>query len=239
MNKNHSTLPRYQQIKQFILDKIERGEWTEAKKVPSENQLCEQFSVSRMTARKALQELTASGVLMRQQGLGTFVAPSKSQSSMLAVRNIADEIRERGHGYSNRVLFLDAEKASEAVAISLELPESATVFHSIIVHYENGEPLQWEERHINPHFAPNYLDQDFSQETPNVYLNRVAALTEATHVVEAVLPSESVAGLLSMEPGAPCLRILRRSWCRRGVVSLAKLMHPGDRYRLGDHLQFT
>ncbi|MFK0570155.1 histidine utilization repressor [Endozoicomonas sp.] len=236
---NQNVLPRYQQIKHFILDKIERGEWSEFKKVPSENQLCQQFSVSRMTARKALQELTASGVLVRQQGLGTFVAYSEPQSSMLTVRNIADEVRERGHGYSNRVLLLETEKASEAMALSLELPESATVFHSIIVHYENDLPLQWEERHINPRFAPEYLEQDFSRETPNVYLNRVAALTEATHVVEAVLPSEPVASALSMDSAAPCLRITRRSWCRNGVVSLARLIHPGDRYRLGDHLQFT
>ena len=159
-------LPRYQQIKQFILNKIERGEWAESRKVPSENQLCEQFSVSRMTARKALQELTASGVLLRQQGLGTFVAPLRPQSSMLTVRNIADEIRERDHSYSNRVLLLETAKASEAVAMSLELPESAPVFHSIIVHYENGTPLQWEERHINPRFAPDYPQQDFSLEPP-------------------------------------------------------------------------
>ena len=236
---NQNLLPRYQQIKHFILDKIECGEWPESRKVPSENELCQQFSVSRMTARKALQELTACGVLMRQQGLGTFVAPLKPQSSMLTVNNIADEIKERGHGYSNRILRLSAENASEAVAVSLELPESASVFHSIIVHCENGLPLQWEERHINPRLAPDYLKQDFSRETPNVYLNRVAALTEATHVVEAVLPSRETAEALAMDATAPCLRITRRSWCRHGVVSLAKLIHPGDRYRLGDHLQFS
>ncbi|WP_257263195.1 UTRA domain-containing protein, partial [Endozoicomonas sp. ONNA2] len=203
------------------------------------NELCQQFSVSRMTARKALQELTASGVLMRQQGLGTFVAPLKPQSSILTVRNIADEIRERGHGYSNRVLLLLEEQASEAIAVALELPAAASVFHSIVVHYENGLPLQWEERHINPRFASDYLKQDFSRETPNVYLNRVAALTEASHVVEAILPSEAIAGALAMAAAAPCLRITRRSWCRHGVVSLARLVHPGDRYRLGDHLQFS
>lgn len=234
----YSTLPRYQQIKRYILDRIERGEWLESHKVPSENQLCEQFSVSRMTARKALQDLTASGDLVRSQGLGTFVATRQPQSSMLAVRNIADEIRERGHGYSNRVLVQESVKASEAVAIALELPDMSDIFHSIIVHCDNGRPLQWEERHINPRFAPDYLQQDFSLETPNVYLNRMAALTEATHVVEAVMPSEAIADALLMDKQAPCLKITRRSWCREGVVSLARLFHPGDRYRLGDHLSF-
>ena len=232
-------LPRYQQIKHFILDKIERGDWPESCKVPSENALCQQFSVSRMTARKALQELTASGVLMRQQGLGTFVAPQRPQSSMLTIRNIADEIRERGSGYHNRLVSLTELPAPQAVAISLELPESASVFHSIIVHYENDMPLQWEERHVNPRFAPDYLRQDFAHQPPNVYLNQVAALTAATHVVEAILPSQTIATALAMEHGAPCLKITRRSWCRRGVVSLTRLLHPGNRYRLGDHLQFT
>ena len=94
----YKPLPRYQRIKQFIRERIEQGEWPTAYQVPSEHKLCEQFDVSRMTARKALQELTAEGVLVRAQGLGTFVAEAKPQSSLLEVRNIADEIRERGHG---------------------------------------------------------------------------------------------------------------------------------------------
>lgn len=232
-------LPRYQQIKHFILDSIERGDWPESHQVPSENALCQQFGVSRMTARKALQELTASGVLVRHQGLGTFVAPLRPQSSMLTIRNIADEIRERGSGYYNRLVHLAETPVAPAIAISLELPESASVFHSILVHYENEMPLQWEERHVNPRFAPDYLHQDFAHQPPNVYLNQVAALTAATHMVEAILPSETVAAALAMEPGAPCLKITRRSWCRKGVVSLTRLLHPGNRYRLGDHLQFS
>ncbi len=234
MSQNH--LPRYQQIKQYILQRIDQGDWPVTYQVPSENRLCEQFSVSRMTARKALQELTLEGVLVRSQGLGTFVAELQPQSSMLEVRNIADEVKERGHGYSNRILVLDSRTASDAIAISLELPEQSEVFHSTIIHYENDLPLQREERYINLRFAPDYLQQNFSLETPNVYLNRVAVMTEATHVVEAVLPTDSIADSLSMKTSEPCLRITRRSWCREGVVSLARLIHPGDRYRLGGHL---
>ena len=236
---SQSPLPRYQQIKQFILGRIERGDWPVSHQVPSENKLCEQFAVSRMTARKALQELTAEGVLVRAQGLGSFVAEPKPQSSMLEVRNIADEVKARGHGYSNQVLILNPVQATDAVAIALELQEQTEVFHSVIVHYENDQPLQYEERFINPRFAPDYLQQNFSRITPNVYLNQVAAMTEATHVVEAMLPDESIADALAMSPANPCLQITRRSWCRNGVVSLAKLIHPGDRFRLGGHLNVS
>ena len=236
---NNAAVPRYKVIKQYIRDKIEEGTWPVSSKVPSENQLCEQFSVSRMTARKAVDELTQEGILVRSQGLGTFVAELQPQSSLLEVRNIADEIHERGHSHSSELLTLKTIQASETVAISLELPETSPVFHSIIIHYDNGHPIQREERYVNPRFAPDYLKQDFKAETPNAYLSRIATLTAATHVVEAVLPTQHIADSLVMESHTPCLRISRRSWCIMGVVSLAKLIHPGDRYRLGGHLSFT
>ena len=234
-----SPIPKYQQIKHYILDHIECGEWPVSYRVPSENKLCDQFGVSRMTARKALQELTADGVLVRSQGLGTFVAELRPQSSMLEVRNIADEIDQRGHRHSSQVLTLKPARADESIAIALELPEDLEVFYSIIIHFDNEQPLQWEERYVNPRLVPHYLQQDFARETPNVYLSRVAALTEATHVVEAVRPIEDVATALAMSVDEPCLKITRRSWCRSGVVSLARLFHSGDRYRLGGYLQFN
>lgn len=120
---------------------------------------------------------------MYQQGLRILVAPLNPQSSMLTTRNIADEIIERGHGYSNRVLLPHEEKAFETIAISLELPESATISHSIIVivHYEDSLPLRWEERYINQRFAPNYQKQDFPRETSDVYLDLITAPKETTH----------------------------------------------------------
>ena len=152
------------------------------------------------------------------------------------MRNIADEIRERGHGYRNQVIELTRCTASDSVAIALELQAFTDVFHSTLIHYENDQPLQYEERFVSPRFAPDYLQQDFADTTPNVYLNRVAAMTEATHVVEAILPSPKVAEALEMSESAPCLRITRRSWCRTGVVCLSHLIHPGDRFRLGGHV---
>ncbi|MFT6692194.1 MAG: GntR family histidine utilization transcriptional repressor, partial [Colwellia sp.] len=88
---------KYTIIKQYICENIESGEWLQHAKVPSENELTIQFNVSRMTARRALQELTEQGILVRSQGAGTFVATFKSQSSLLEIRNISDEISERGH----------------------------------------------------------------------------------------------------------------------------------------------
>jgi GntR family histidine utilization transcriptional repressor len=102
------TTPKFAQIKQFIVDKIRSGMWQENQRVPSENELSTQFSVSRMTARRALSELTEAGILTRSQGLGTFVASFKSQSSLLEIKNIADEVKERNGNYTCSVLIREA-----------------------------------------------------------------------------------------------------------------------------------
>ncbi|HXH04746.1 MAG TPA: histidine utilization repressor [Candidatus Competibacteraceae bacterium] len=232
-------LARYAEIKRHIVQMIEDGVWPVGERVPSENQLSEQFQVSRMTARRALQELTDEGLLVRSQGLGTFVAEPRPTSNLLEVRNIADEIAARGHRYSNRILRLEAVPASEAVAIALNLPRGSEVFHSLIVHLDNQIPLQLEDRYVNPLVAPEYLQQDFSQQTPNAYLMKVAPITEASHLVEAVLPDMETARLLELTQPEACLQIKRRSWSSRGVVSYVRLVHPGSRYRLGSHLDFT
>ncbi|QSX37363.1 histidine utilization repressor [Shewanella sedimentimangrovi] len=229
---------KFAEIKQYIIARIESGEWEEHARVPSENQLAEQFGCSRMTARRALTELVDAGVLERSQGLGTFVASLKSQSPMLSIRNIADEIKDRGHGYSVRVLELKATEASAPIAIALGLETGSAVFYSVLVHCEQGLPLQLEERFVNPRLIPEYLAQDFSHLTPHEYLSRVAPLTEARHTIEAIVPKAQVQRRLEIPATEPCLQIIRRTWSRQGVVSFARLIHPGSRFRLGGHLTF-
>ncbi|WP_250461306.1 histidine utilization repressor [Microbulbifer litoralis] len=230
--------PRYAAIKRHIRGQIETGEWPVHFRVPSENDLARDFGVSRMTARRALSELTDEGVLMRSQGLGTFVAEPVPAGSLLEVRNIADEVSARGHSYSNRILLLEEATASTDVARALGMPEEARVFHSIIVHCDNALPIQWEERFTNPALVPDYLQQDFSATTPNAYLSRVAPLTEADTTVEAIAAEAAVAEALAIDTHSACLQIWRRTKSRTGTVSFARLVHPGNRYRLGAQLRF-
>ena len=229
---------KYRVIKQYICEKIESGQWLEHSKVLSENELSEQFSVSRMTARRALQELTEQGLLVRSQGSGTFVATFKSQSSLLEIRNIADEIYDRGHQYHAEQLTLQAVEVSEEIAILLALKAGDIAYFSSVLHFENNSPIQLEQRFVNPKLVANYLKQDFTKITPHEYLSSEAPLTEATHEVEAVIAKDEINQLLAISNTTPCLQVKRRTWSSQGVVSLAILTAPGNKYRLGSHLVF-
>ena len=224
--------PLYAGVKQMVLDRIESGEWPPNFRVPSENDLVAELKVSRMTANRALRELANEGVLIRIQGVGSFVAERKGHSGLFEVRNIAEEIAERRHRHTATVVLLDAEKASPEIAYALNVEIGTRVFHSIVVHHENDMPVQIEDRFVSPLAAPRYLEQDFTISTPNAYLTQEAPLSSAEHVVEALLPQPWECKLLSVLKTEPCLLIRRRTWSGDRVVSAARLLYPGSRYRL-------
>lgn len=224
--------PFYAQVKQMIVQQIQNGTWPAHHRVPSESELVEALGFSRMTINRALRELTADGVLVRMQGVGTFVAEPKGRSALFAVNNIADEITARGHRHQCKVIRLAEELASPERALALDIREGQRVFHSLVVHSENDVPVQLEERYVNAAVAPDYLKQDFTVLTPYAYLSRVAPLTEGEHVVEAILADAEECRLLQIERNEPCLLIRRRTWSGKQAVTSARLIHPGSRHRL-------
>lgn len=238
--------PQFEVIKTFILRRIERGVWRPGDTVPSENTLAEQFTVSRMTARRALSELTAIGVLERVRGAGTFVAEQLPTGSFLEIQSIAKEIALRHHEHRAEVLKLESRKADPFIQKLLHLELGDNCFYSQVLHYENKRPIQLEERFINATLVPDYLKQDFTKTTPSDYLSDVTPLSEADHWIEAVQCPREFYALLDMENTVPCLKISRRTFSRRGnssrskntIVNFAFLYHPGDRYRLGGHINY-
>lgn len=224
--------PLYARVKQMITQQITSGAWPAHHRVPSESELVAELGFSRMTINRALRELTADGLLVRMQGVGTFVAEPKGQAALFEVHNIADEIASRGHSHRAEVIVLDEVKATPERAMSLNLREGTQVFHSLLVHFENGVPVQIEERYVNPQAVPHYLEQDFTHDTPYAYLSAQAPMTQGEHVVEAVLATPAECKLLKIERGEPCLLIRRRTWSGRQVVSSTRLLYPGTRYRL-------
>ena len=232
-----SPLPAYEQVKAFIKTKITQGLWRPGDAVPSESALQQQFGVSRMTVNRAVKELAVEGLVTRVQGSGTVVAHLHRISSTLQVRDIHEEILERGHLHTTQVLTVEPVRASADVARRLKLRVGAKVFHSTLVHFENGVPILFEDRHVNPHAAPDYLAVDFENTTPTHYLLKQAPLTEASYSIEACLPSALEAQWLDIAASEPCLVMTRCTTSGPHVASLARLVYPGLRYSFSGNFQ--
>jgi GntR family histidine utilization transcriptional repressor len=224
--------PLYAKVKDHILENIRSGAWEPGRRVPSENELVESFGISRMTANRALRELTAEGFLSRVPGVGTFVKEAPALSSLMELRNIAEEIAQRGHRYSSRVLRKSAVDSNPALAEEFEDRALKQLHHIVIVHEENGVPVQLEDRYVNPAVVPDFLDRDFSQTTPTAVLLAATPVDELEHTVEAALPSPEQQRLLGIEALEPCLCLHRRSWSKGRVATVVTLTYPASRYAL-------
>ena len=227
--------PRYQQLKDFIIEQISSGELQPSDRVPSENELVESKSVSRMTANRALRELNDEGYVERVAGRGTFVSDYRSRSDLVEVQNIADEITRRGHTHSSSVMRQSLQHARGEIAKALHVNQGTDVFHLLLVHSENEVPIQVEDRYVLASFAPECLQQDFEAITPSAYLTGVAPLQEAEQVVRASVPNPAIRQHLDMADDEPSLVIVRRTWSRGRPVTFAWLHHPGSRYELLGH----
>ncbi len=224
--------PLYERIKTLILTRIASGGWAAAQRIPSENDLVRLVGASRMTVNRALRELTDAGYLIRVQGVGTFVADRRAQGHALAIRNIADEILERGHLHTARLITLERCIATAELAGRFNLRAGHELFHSCLVHLENALPIQLEDRYVNPAVVPGYLAQDFTVTTPNAYLMQVAPLQRVEHVVQAARTDATTAQLLQMDTGEPCLVLRRRTWTHGAVATVVTLWHPASRFEL-------
>jgi GntR family transcriptional regulator, histidine utilization repressor len=227
--------PRYQQLKDFIIEQIATGELQPSDRVPSENELVVSKSVSRMTANRALRELNDEGYVERVAGRGTFVADHRSRSDLLEVRNIADEISRRGHVHTSRALHQSAQQARGEIAKALHVTPGTEVFHLLLVHSEDQQPIQVEDRYVLASFAPDCLQQDFEQQTPSAYLTGIAPLQEAEQAVRASMPNAVIRRHLKMPAEQASLLIIRRTWSAGRPVTFVRLHHPGNRYELTGH----
>jgi len=218
--------PAWKKIHDHVLAKIRAGRWAEGDRVPSESELCARFGVARMTVGRAIRELAAAQHVVRVKGAGTFVAAPRHHSTVVEIRNIAEEIAASGRRHEAEVLLVERAVADAFLGTLMGVRRGAKLFHARLLHRDDGVPRQLEDRWVNPALAPDFLDQDFTRTTPNEYLMRVAPLEQVEYGIEARQPDAETRRRLAMGRDEPCLLLRRRTWSGGRVASAARLWHP-------------
>jgi GntR family histidine utilization transcriptional repressor len=237
MVKTALKLPQYQLIKQYLKHQIESGEWPLGYRTPSENKLAKQFSVSRMTARRALQELSDQGLLSRTAGSGTFVARPESQAASFEIIDLVARAQQAGY-YSNRLLGIETVVASRQMAELMLLDSKQPAYQLTMLHLERNRPLLLQQLWVNTALAPALPKQSFNKITPDAYLDWFASSTSVDYQLMAVMPSQAQRHQLALQdqPSPVCMQLNRRCWRQRQVVSISASVIPAAFYQLGHHL---
>ncbi|XBS67931.1 histidine utilization repressor [Acerihabitans sp. KWT182] len=222
----------YKQIKNIIDQRIEAEEWPSDFQIPTEEELADEFGASRLTVRRALRELQTEGVLIRIQGRGTFVIGPRMQCAVFTLSDISEEISQNGGLHSCRVIEHCVLPPDSTMRNMLQLPFESVIYHSRLLHLEDGTPIQLEDRFVNAAEAPEYIEQDFTRTSPHSYLLLKTTVTTVDNMIRAVRADDEAKQLLQIDALQPCLLLDRSTW-RDGIpVTRSRFLYPGDRYRL-------
>jgi GntR family transcriptional regulator len=225
----------YYQLKELLREKIAAGEWQPGTMIPSERELSEEYSISRMTVRQALTELSTEGILRRVQGKGTFVAQPKIQQGLTRLTGFTEDMRTRGSKAGGQVLRLELETPSTLALAALQITPTQPVVLLERLRLAQSEPIALETCHLHFSNVEKLLLEDFANNSLYNLLTEKYGITptRAEQQVEADLCSQREQKLLRLSEKSPVLRNRRVTFDQWGrPFEYTESAYRADRYVL-------
>lgn len=204
-------VPLYQQIFVLLRTQIQSGDLAPGQHVMGEAEVCGAFGVSRITARRALNELALAGLVERTRGRGTMVTARRAPDPMRATFDgLMENVGHIGRTTSVRVLHRGLVPASVEVAAKLHLPAGAPVQHALRVREIGGQSLSYLATWVPQDIALLIEGQDMSA-TPLLLLLEAAGVpvAGATQTITATLADAVAAAALGVPAGSPLIDVRR------------------------------
>jgi GntR family transcriptional regulator len=235
----YSSLPLHQQFYEIFRRKILSGEWEEGEMIPTEPELMEHYDLSRITVRRGLNRLASEGLIIRQQGRGTFVAERTLEQGLTRIISFTEDMRQRRMAAQTVVLFSDLVPAPDDVGEKLGLQQGEEMARLERLRLANDEPLSIEESYLVHSYCPGVLQTDYTTHPLREALETVYGIqiVRAKQMIRAVSSSDRQAKLLRVTPGSPLLFIERISFSQQNIpIEFLRILYRGDRYSLYNEL---
>jgi GntR family transcriptional regulator len=157
--------PVYIQIRDILAEKIKSGEFISGDKLPSERELSEIYSISRMTARNALTQLVDSGYAYRLKGKGTFVSYPNIERDFVKLSGFSQMLKSKGIKPSNKIVKSGIIEADKKIASLLETTIGTKVYEIVRIRYGNNIALALEYSYLPVNLLDNLLQYDFEKDS--------------------------------------------------------------------------
>lgn len=201
-------VPVYIQIHNEIRKEIESGKWAVGERIPSERQLSQDFDVSRMTLRQAIQTLVDEGILQRQVGSGTYVSSSKVQEKMSGTTSFTEITEGQGKKPSSKTVSYHVADPSISEIEKLKLHEGDQILRMERIRYADNQPICFEVATIPIGIVNSLNKKDITSSLYKALEDKAGLkLGDATQTVSAILASEKIANFLNVKRGSAILRV--------------------------------
>jgi GntR family transcriptional regulator len=231
-----SSVPMHAQIREIIRRRVLDGTYAPHSQMPSESQMMEAFSVSRITVRQALGDLQKEGLIFKVAGKGSFVAKPKAFQNLSRLQGFGEAMAPSGYETFSQVISMRKVAASEAVAHRLRLKTGAAVFEIQRLRFLNREPISVDQSFFPLELGKRLALEDLPTRDIFVILENDYGLhlTHADVQIEAISADEGLARQLRIAEASPLLRIERLTYADERPIDFEYLYYRGDafQYRL-------
>jgi GntR family transcriptional regulator len=227
-----SPLPLHHQLRDILERQIRGGVWAPHEAIPTEYDLADRYGLSRTTVRQAISTLVVEGLLYRQQGKGTFVAPPKIAQPLDSLLGFIEILQRQGQALDIHVFSIGVEPAASDAARALALADETEVVAIKRRVDVEKQPLLWDHSYLPANLLPLVTNARLRTRSVLHLLEEAGhRLGEASHTIatRAVTPDEAM--VLQLEPGSPVMVIRRTVYADDGrPLDYSRAVYRSDRY---------
>jgi hypothetical protein len=194
-------------VKKAIVENIDNDLYHSNEAIPSEKKLMEFYNVSRITIRKAIDELVTEGYLYKIQGKGTYVKADEGSNNLFSITSSTEDVQKMGMKPSKKTKISRIEFASPKRAKALEISTNDQVEVIGRISYADLEPLNYTIAFLPEKIFPGLTEYDLEHESLYKLINDQygVRITKARRTIEAVLAKDEIAKYLELEEGMPVI----------------------------------
>jgi GntR family transcriptional regulator len=223
----------YVQLLEILKGKIERGEWAVDAQIPTEDDLCKMYEVSKATVRQAVAELVRTGYLLKQQGRGTFVCKRVIPEGLSMLTSFRELMLEAKVVFSTRVLAQTVLMPTDDLDLKLNIPEDTHVIYLKRLRVVEDEPILLQESYLPYHICPQLLQDDLEQHSlleilENKYQIKI---TKVQEFIEVTPVSDDEGNLLGLRTGTPALLLEQRFFAGTREIMYTRSLKRPERFR--------
>jgi GntR family frlABCD operon transcriptional regulator len=220
LNNSIST-PLYDQLKQNIKEAIDQGIYKSGERLPNAMELCDIYGVSRITVRRAIQDLADEGFLESKQGKGTFVTRTKIARELVSIDGFTDFSKQIGKKQSKRILVCEEIKATSKIAEALQIAVDSPVLRLARIMFIDQQPFVLDVAHYSlerfPNLTTHFLEHESTYDVlKNIYHINIKS-GSSKKIITVTLASKLEAEYLDCEIGETLFNIDKTVFDETGV----------------------
>lgn len=231
-------LPKYYQLAQILSEKISSGELRPDEQLPTEEELCQTYHMSRGTVREAIRLLADEGLIWRGRGQGTFVNAPVQSTALFSLTPFNEMMQRQNRVPRTEVLLKTAVIPPPPIAHLLELAPDTPTLHIVCLRLADNQPVLHETRWLAQSLCPGLLGEDLTNNSIHALLvNKYQIpMVKMSHTVEAGQLTAEQAELLHAKPGTNAFFIERLTTTEKDGIRFPAVWYTG--IYLEDHYDF-